>query len=80
MASSIIGDTAAASGKPAPRLVRLPVLRKPAIQFHRDAIDLERGHGRFQIGLCHDADGVSRRALAQTAAKDVCHLLQRVRR
>jgi hypothetical protein len=30
MARSIIGDTAAASGKPAPRRIRLPVPRKPA--------------------------------------------------
>ena len=61
MARSIIGDTAAASGKPAPRRIRLPVLRKPADPIPTPeclrAIVVERDDGLFQIGLCDDADG-----------------------
>jgi hypothetical protein len=60
MARSIIGDTAAASGKPAPRRIRLPVRRKPADPIPTPecprAIVVEREDALFQIGLCDDAD------------------------
>ena len=60
MARSIIGDTAAASGKPAPRRIRLPVPRKPADPIPTPecprAIIVERDDGLFQIGLCDAAD------------------------
>jgi hypothetical protein len=60
MARSIIGDTAAASGKPAPRRIRLPVPRKPADPILTPecprAIVVERGDELFQIGL-DDAHG-----------------------
>jgi hypothetical protein len=85
MARSIIGDTAAASGKPAPRRIRLRVPRKPADPIPTPecprAIVVERDDGLFQIGLCDDADGpVSRRAFAQAvAAKEARHLPQWVR-
>jgi hypothetical protein len=68
MARSIIGDTAAASGRPSPGRIRLPVPRKPADPIPTPecprAIVVERDDGPFRIGLCDDADGpVSRRAL-----------------
>ena len=61
MARSIIGDTAAASGKPAPRRIRLRVPRKPADPIPTPecprAIVVELDDELFQIGLCDDADG-----------------------
>jgi hypothetical protein len=84
MARSIIGDTAAASGKPAPRRIRLPVRRKPADPIPTPecprAIVVERDDGLFQIGLCDDAHGpFPDRAFAQAVAKEARHLPQWVR-
>ena len=84
MARSIIGDTAAASGKPAPRRIRLPVPRKPADPIPTTecprAIVVERDDGLFQIGLSDDAHGpFPDRAFAQAVAKEAHHLPQWVR-
>jgi hypothetical protein len=60
MARSIIGDTAAASGKPAPRRICLPIPRKPADPIPTPegplAFVVEREDGLFQIGLCDYAE------------------------
>jgi hypothetical protein len=82
MARSIIGDTAAASGKPAPRRIRLPVPRKPADPIPTPecprAIVVERDDGQSQIGLSDYADGPSpSRSFAQAvAAEEARHLPQ----
>jgi hypothetical protein len=80
MARSIIGDTAAASGKPAPRRICLPISREPADPIPTPecprAIVVERDDGLFQIGLCDDVHGrFLDRAFAQAvAAKEARHL------
>ena len=84
MARSIIGDTAAASGKPAPRRIRLRVPRKPADPIPTPecprAIVVERDDGLFHISLCDDAHGpFPDRAFAQAVAKEARHLPQWVR-
>ena len=76
MARSIIGDTAAASGKPAPRRICLPISREPADPIPTPecprAIVVERDDGLFQIGLCDDAPGPfeSRKHAADVAARE----------
>jgi len=79
MARSIIGHTAAASGKPAPRRIRLPVPRKPADPIPTPecprAIVVERDDGLFQIGPCDDADRpFPSRDFAQAVAAKEAHL------
>ena len=84
MARSIIGDTAAASGKPAPRRICLPISREPADPIPTPecprAIVVERDDGLLQIGLCNDADGpFPSRAFAHAVAAKEAHLPQWVR-